>query len=581
MVPPKSLLKRLWQDELRQHLPVLLLALFLMTIEGTMLGALSYMVQPMFDRVFVGGDSGAVWLISGIIFAVFTARAIAGFSQRYLVVLTGLRVTTSIQRRLTAHLLSLDTGFFQMNAPGALIERVRGDAQALQASSSAALMTMGRDSVSLVALLSVAVWIDWLWALLVFAGVPLIALPLVWLQSRIRGNTRRAREHSATLSTRLDEIFHGIPAIKVNTLEANEQARFAASVDDYLSAERSSQIGLAALPALIDIMAAIGFLGVLTIGGQQIIAGEKSVGEFMSFFTAMALIFDPLRRLSNVTGQIQAALASLERLYQLFDSRPQVVPPANPRFTAVPSGDITFENVSFAYGDKTVLKNLSFTAKQGQTTAFVGASGAGKTTVFNLLPRLLDPTEGQILIGGQPLRETDLHALRAHFAQVSQDAALFDESIAQNIRLGRLDATPEQIEAAAERATVLDFARDLPLGLDSPAGPRGSNLSGGQRQRVAIARAMLRDAPVLLLDEPTSALDARSEAVIQTALDRLATGRTTLVIAHRLATIRNADKIIVMDQGGLVDEGTHEELIARGGLYAQLHALQFSDDKTA
>ena len=577
-LPPKNLLRRVWTDYVRIHLRRLLLALALMTVEGGMLGALSYMVKPMFDRVFVEGQENALGLIVGAIFVIFTSRAIAGFLQRSIVVTTGLKVITHMQRDLTAHLLSLDTGFFLKNAPGGLIERVRGDAQALQQAASTALMTMGRDTVSLISLLAVVLWIDWVWALLVFVGVPVIVLPVIALQKLIRARSRAAREASATISTRLDEIFHGMTAIKVNRLEEYEANRFAQAVDRFFRAQRTAQVGQAALPAAIDVLAALGFLGVLLYGGQQILDGQKSVGEFMSFFTAMALIFDPLRRLSNVTGQINAALASLERLYQLFDARPQVVqrPPATAAAPAVPvpDGDIMFRDVHVAYDDQPVLRGLDFTARRGQTTALVGASGAGKSTVFNLLTRLIEPQSGAITIGGTDITTVEAAALRGHFALVAQDAALFDETIRQNIALGRLDATDAQIEAAAERATVADFAARLPHGLDSPAGPRGANLSGGQRQRVAIARAMLRDAPVLLLDEPTSALDARAEAAIQQALARLAEGRTTLVIAHRLATIRDADHILVLDQGRVAEQGRHEDLLANGGLYTQLHKLQ-------
>ncbi|WP_267905426.1 ABC transporter permease, partial [Halovulum marinum] len=321
---PTGLLRRVWSDYVRAHLPRLLLALGLMSIEGGMLGALSYMVKPMFDRVFVDGQAGALGLIVGAVFVIFTARAVAGFFQRTIVVTTGLKVITRMQRDLTAHLLSLDTGFFLKNAPGGLIERVRGDAQALQQAASTALMTLGRDSVSLVSLLAVVLWIDWVWALLVFVGVPVIVLPVVALQRLIRARSRAARQASALISTRLDEIFHGMTAIKVNRLEAHEADRFAQAVERFFRAQRTAQVGQAALPAAIDVLAALGFLGVLLYGGQQILDGQKSVGEFMSFFTAMALIFDPLRRLSNVSGQLNAALASLERLYQLFDARPRV-----------------------------------------------------------------------------------------------------------------------------------------------------------------------------------------------------------------------------------------------------------------
>jgi len=572
----RDLLHRVWREHVAQHMRVLLVALVLMTIEGGMLGVLSYMVRPMFDRIFVAGDTSAIAGIAITVFVLFVARAAAGFGQRYLVVLTGLRVTTGIQKDLAGHLLSLDTRFFQINPPGGLIERVRGDAQALQQTASAALMNLGRDTIGLVSLLAVVLWIDWVWALLVFAGIPVVVLPIVLLHRRIRATTAAARRSSADISTRLDEIFHGMLAIKLNRLEDHEHGRFDTTVDQFLRAERRSQAGRAGLPAMIDLLAAIGFLGVLIVGGHEIAAGDKTVGEFMSFFTAMVLLFGPLRRLSNVSGHIQAAMASLDRLYSLFDSTPEIVSPPGVAAAPLPPGDIRVEDVHFGYDGTPVLRGLSLTAVQGRVTALVGASGAGKSTVFNLLTRLIEPQQGRVTIGGTGIETVNLQSLREHFAMVSQDAALFDESIRQNIRLGRLDADDAAVEAAAEEAKVMEFARDLPGGLDSPAGPRGANLSGGQRQRVAIARAILRDAPVLLLDEPTSALDARSEALIQEALERLSAGRTTLVIAHRFATIRDADLILVLDKGKLVDQGRHDELLARGGLYAQLYEMQFA-----
>ena len=567
-----NLLIRLWRDHVVQFWPLLVVAFLLMVIEGSSLGAISYLIQPLFDEVFVAGDAGAVTWVAMAISGVFVLRAISGFGQRVLIVTVGLRVTTNLQSRLLAHLLGLDARYFQDNAPGALIERVRGDTLALQGLASATLMTLGRDTISVISLLAVMIWSDWQWALLALAGVPLLIFPLTFLQRLIRKTTRAAREAASRLSTQLDEIFHGIVSIKVNRLERHESSRFDREVNGFLAAQLRAERGKAANPALIDIIAAIGFMAVLVYGGHQIMSGDKTVGQFMSFFTALALVFDPLRRLSALAGNVQAAMASLDRLYEVLEAQPTILSPARPK--ALTPGDVVFDEVDFTYGDTPVLQGLSFTAAEGRTTALVGPSGAGKSTVFALLSRLVDPVSGQITLGGTATTEADIERLRDSIALVGQAEALFDETIAQNIRLGRLDASDDEVRAAAKAASVLDFAETLPLGLDTPVGPRGSSLSGGQRQRVTIARAMLRDAPILLLDEPTSALDAQSEKLVGEALARLSKGRTTLVIAHRLSTIRDADLIVVMDKGRVVEQGSHEALMQAGGAYARLHQLQ-------
>ena len=300
----------------------------------------------------------------------------------------------------------------------------------------------------------------------------------------------------------------------------------------------------------------------------------------MAFFTAMALAFEPLRRLGTLSGQMQTAAASIDRIGSILGEEPRITSPAAPLAAPTGAPEIRLEAVGLAYDDLPVLKGASFIAEAGKTTALVGASGAGKSTVFNVLTRLVDPQGGSVTIGGTEVAAMTLAGLRGLISVVAQDAALFDETLRDNILLGRTGVSPEHLDKVLTAAHVSDFLDRLPEGLDSPAGPRGSNLSGGQRQRVAIARALLRDTPILLLDEATSALDTKSEAIVQEALDRLSEGRTTLVIAHRLSTVRNADKIVVMDQGQVVDQGTHDELLKRGGLYAELYRLQFKAEET-
>ncbi len=568
-----------WRAYVRHRLPLLFLALVLMSVEGSMLGALSYLMRPMFDQAFVMGDAASVYWIAGAVAAVFTLRALAAFSHRLLMSVLGERVIADVQSDLLAHLMRLDLGFFQTHSPGILIERVRGDSVALRMLFGNVIAAFGRDAVALVALLAVALSIDWVWTLIAAVGTPLLIVPIVLLQRVVRRYAVRARVAAANNTNRLDEIFHGITTIQLGGSEAREALRYRQSQKQYVRAQNRTEAGAAAITALMDILAAAGFAGVLSYGGLQIIAGTKTVGEFMSFFTAMGLVFEPMRRLGGVSAALQTALASIERLHQLLLVPVAIQSPAGATPAAPARGDtrVELQDVGFGYGQDPVLRQLSFVAEAGQTTALVGPSGAGKTTVFALLTRLADPKGGAVLIGGHDIRTLSLTDVRQLFSVVSQDAALFDETIRDNILMGRADVTDARLAEVLAAAHVTEFLDRMPLGLQTPAGPRGSGLSGGQRQRIAIARAILRDAPILLLDEATSALDAQSEALVQDALARLSQGRTTLVIAHRLATIRGADKIVVMDRGQVVDQGRHDELIVRGGLYAELNRLQFAD----
>lgn len=577
--PAKVMTRWLWAGYLRRHLPIIIVAMVLMATEGATLGALSLMVRPMFDQVFIGGNRDAVFWVAIGIFSIFVFRALAGFGQRVLMASVSEKVSAQLQKNLVGHMLTLDSSFFLNHSPGTLIERVRGDTKAASNIWATTFSTLGRDLVALVSLLGVAISIDWFWTLIAVGGAPLLVIPLMALQKFVRARSREARNSAATIATRLDEIFHGINTIKLNSTEARESNRFGGEVGKFVIAQIRSVAARAGMPALIDVVAGIGFFGVLIYGGHQIIDGEKTVGEFMSFFTAMSLVFEPLRRLGNITGIWQVALTSMERLYYVFQQTPSIYSP--PTVSALPASpetaDVVLEKVNFAYGELPVLNDVSFVAKAGQTTALVGASGAGKSTVFNILTRLADPQDGHASIGGINVGQLELKELRKLFSVVTQDTQLFDETVRDNVLLGQ-NTSLEQLSNVLQAAHVADFLPNLSLGLETPAGPRGSALSGGQRQRIAIARALFRDTPILLLDEATSALDAKSEAIVQAALERLSSGRTTLVIAHRLATIRSADHIVVMDQGRVVDQGTHKELVARGGIYADLCRLQFSDD---
>ncbi len=574
-----QLLKWLWRDYLKKHMGLLLVAVVFMAIEGATMGALAKLMQPMFDQVFVAGQENALIWVGLVLVGIFVLRAVAGVTQKVLLTRISMKSAADMRIDLLDRMMVQDGAFHQTHPPGFLIQRVQTDVNAIGAVWQAVITGTGRDLIGLIVLLGVAISIDPIWALLACIGVPLMVLPAALAQKFVRARSREARDLGASLSTRLDEVFHGIVQIKLNALERYQARQYRDLTKTYVRTEVRAAFGSSAIPGMIDIMSGVGFMAVILYGGSEIISGDKTIGQFMTFFTAMGFTFNPLRRLGAISGLWQTAAAALERIKELMDAPVNLKSPARPVAAPVTSPDIALTGVSLSYGDAKVLDDLNLTAAAGQTTALVGASGAGKSTIFNLLTRLLDPQTGTVTIGGVAIKDMEISDLRSMFSVVTQEALLFDETLRENIVLGRTDVTDDDLQKVLEAAHVADFLPNLEKGLETRVGPRGSALSGGQRQRVVIARALLRNTPILLLDEATSALDAQSEKVVQQALDRLSQGRTTIVIAHRLSTIRGADKIVVMDRGHVMDAGKHEELLARGGIYADLYRLQFEDGK--
>lgn len=558
----------------------MLIAVVFMVLEGSMLGILSYMMQPMFDEVFVGGNGKMLYWVGLVLITIFVVRAISSVVQKVLLTTVAQRTAAALRIDLLDQMMKQDGAFHQSHPPGFLIQRVQSDVNAVGDVWRAIITGAGRDLIGLFVLLGVAISVDPVWALLACIGIPILVLPAAMAQRFVRKQAGIARDLGATLSTRLDEVFHGIVQIKLNALEQYQSRQYRILTRKFVRTEVKSAFGASAIPAMIDIISGIGFMTVILYGGSEIIAGEKTIGQFMTFFTAMGFAFDPLRRLGGISGLWQIAAAAIERVKELLDAPVTLASAENPKPAPTDTPEVTLGNVTLSYGDTTILHNLSLVAEPGQTTALVGASGAGKSTIFNLLTRLVDPQSGTVKIGGVSASDMALEDLRGLFSVVTQEALLFDETLRENILLGRTDVTEDHLQTVLEAAHVADFVSNLPDGLETKVGPRGSALSGGQRQRVVIARALLRDTPILLLDEATSALDAQSEHVVQEALDKLSAGRTTIVIAHRLSTIRGADKIVVMDRGRVMDQGSHEELLDRGGIYADLYRLQFHDGKT-
>ena len=577
--PSRALLRWLWQSYLKKHIWLLLLAVLFMAVEGATLGALARLMEPMFDTVFVAGNQSALVWVAAFLMGIFIARAIASVVQKVLLTRIAQRSAADMRIDLLNQMMLQDGAFHQTHPPGFLIQRVQSDVNVVGDVWRAIITGAGRDFIGLLVLMGVAISVDPVWALLACVGIPLMVLPAAAAQRFVRARAGEARDLGATLATRLDEVFHGIVQVKLNALEKYQSRQYHELTDRFVKTEVRAAFGNAAIPSLIDIMSGIGFMTVILYGGSEIISGDKTIGQFMTFFTAMGFTFNPLRRLGGIAGLWQTAAAALERIKELLDAPVTLENPAAPAQPPKGTPDVHLRDVTLNYGETQVLKGLTLKAEAGQTTALVGASGAGKSTIFNLLTRLVDPAQGRAEIGGVATTEMNLSDLRGLFSVVTQEALLFDETLRENIVLGRSDIPEDRLQEVLDAAHVSDFLPNLENGLDTHVGPRGSALSGGQRQRVVIARALLRDTPILLLDEATSALDTQSEQVVQKALDRLSKGRTTLVIAHRLSTIRDADKILVMDQGRVVDEGTHDNLLEKGGRYADLYNLQFRGDE--
>ena len=571
-----TLMLWVWREYLSKYKWFLVFSAVLMAIEGSSLGAISYLMAPLFDSGFAKGNSDELWIVGLILAGIFAVRGITSIIYKIVLSFVTQNASADVRTDLLRHLMIQDNAYHQTHPPGFLIQRIQSDVQSINSIWAGFISRAARDLISLLALLAVAINIDPIWTLVACVGTPLLIMPAFVVQKFVRRRAREVRDLGARIATLLDEVFHGINPTKLNRLEHYQAKKFRFSNRKMVRSEIRAAAGSASIASMVDFTAGFGFFCVLIYGGSEIVNGEKTVGQFMSFFTAIGMTFEPLRRLGGMTGMWQIAAASIERIKEILDTQPSLIDPKNP--VAAPTGYLGVElrGVNLAFGETEVLRGTSFTAESGETTAIVGASGAGKSTVFNVLTRLIDPQSGDVLIGGVNAKEVSLADLRGLFSVVSQDAMLFDETLRENILLGQEDIPDDRLQQILEAAHVAEFLPSLADGLDTEVGPRGSSLSGGQRQRVVIARALLRDKPILLLDEATSALDAQSETFVQEALDQLSKGRTTLVIAHRLSTVREAHKILVMDKGQVVDQGTHDELLERGGLYAELYRLQFS-----
>ncbi|MDD1527857.1 ABC transporter [Bradyrhizobium sp. WBOS7] len=514
-----------------------------------------------------------------VMLAVVGVLALASAARYYLVMTIGERIVADLRRDVFAHLLSLSPAFFDSARSGELISRLTADTTQLKSAVGASVSIALRNLMMFLGATAMMVITSPKLSGFVLLAIPLIVLPLVAFGRWVRRLSRNAQDTLAEASAYAGELVGAIRTVQAYTSEGFAEKRFGGEVEHAYEAARTSTQARAVLTAIIIFIVFASVVAILWIGSHDVLTGAISPGRLGQFVLYAVFAAAGLGQLSEVWGEVSAASGAAERLFEILHVKPDITAPASVRALPVPArGEVGFDQVSFAYParrDVKVLDAVSFTVRPGEKVAIVGPSGAGKSTIFHLLLRFYDPRSGTISLDGVPVKSADPRDFRARIALVPQESVVFAASARENIRFGRPDATDAEVERAAELAHAAEFIRRLPEGFQTPLGERGVTLSGGQRQRIAIARAILRDAPLLLLDEATSALDAESETLVQTALEELMRHRTTLVIAHRLATVLSCDRILVMDQGRIVEQGTHAELVAANGLYARLARLQF------
>ncbi|MDD1533504.1 MULTISPECIES: ABC transporter ATP-binding protein/permease [unclassified Bradyrhizobium] len=514
-----------------------------------------------------------------VMLAVVGVLALASAARYYLVMTIGERIVADLRRDVFAHLLSLSPAFFDSARSGELISRLTADTTQLKSAVGASVSIALRNLMMFLGATAMMVITSPKLSGFVLLAIPLIVLPLVAFGRWVRRLSRNAQDTLAEASAYAGELVGAIRTVQAYTSEGFAEKRFGGEVEHAYEAARTSTQARAVLTAIIIFIVFASVVAILWIGSHDVLTGAISPGRLGQFVLYAVFAAAGLGQLSEVWGEVSAASGAAERLFEILHVKPDITAPASVRALPVPArGEVGFDRVSFAYParrDVNVLDAVSFTVRPGEKVAIVGPSGAGKSTIFHLLLRFYDPRSGTISLDGVPVKSADPRDFRARIALVPQESVVFAASARENIRFGRPDATDAEVERAAELAHAAEFIRRLPEGFQTPLGERGVTLSGGQRQRIAIARAILRDAPLLLLDEATSALDAESETLVQTALEELMRHRTTLVIAHRLATVLSCDRILVMDQGSIVEQGTHAELVAANGLYARLARLQF------
>ncbi|MET0002548.1 lipid A export permease/ATP-binding protein MsbA [Candidatus Thiodiazotropha sp. LNASS1] len=540
--------------------------------------AIPWLMKPMLDGSFVEKDPAIIFWSPILLILLFSIRGIMNFISGVAFEWVAGKVVLDLRRMMIERILTMGTPYFDAHATGSLISKVTFNVNQVTMAATKVLTTLVKDTIIIIGLLAYMLYLNWLLTLAVFMAMPIIVVAVRYLAIRLRRVNRALQQTMGVMTQVLEESIRGHKVIKIFEGRPYEQRRFLERANWVRRYNMKSKVAGSAHMPLVEFVGAAMIAALVYVSTHQTAAGELTVGGFVSLMVAIGLLFSPLKRLTGINQPLQKGLAAAESVFSLVDEQPEA--DNGTRSLENVEGRVSFDAVSFRYPamDKDALKPISFEMEPGSTVALVGHSGGGKTTIANLIPRFYTPTGGRILIDGIDIQELSLISLRRQISYVGQDSVLFDDSVAANIAYGAVgEVSHEQIVEAAKSAYALEFIQRLPDGFDTVIGEDGIRLSGGQRQRLAIARALIKDAPVLLLDEATSALDTESERYVQAALKTLTQERTTLVIAHRLSTIQHADKILVIQDGELVEEGKHQQLIDQKGVYYQLCHHQFSD----
>ena len=561
----------------RRHLwPAFSFALFFNFLYGASTGFVPLVIRYLFDDILPSSDRSRLYLAPIVILVVILLRAVSQYLGAYLTESVGQSITADLRRDLAQRILDLPQSYVDRNPSTVLVSRVLTDVTLVKTGIVDGFSSVFKDSLTLVVLVAVAFYQDWLLSIIAFILFPLAIYPVLNSSKKVRRHSSKGQLSLARLASFLQESVIGLRVVKIFGMQSYELARFEEENQSVLRAALKTTKAKLANQPLMEVLGAIGFSAVLVYGGENVIAGTRTTGNFFAFLTSLYLCYAPFKGIARSNSTLQQGVSAAQDLFGILDTQADPPEPVQPREIMPISGGMKASNVSFAYEEERVIDDLDLDLPMGSTIALVGASGGGKSTIIDLFCRFYDPSSGVISIDGVDLRDVSLGSLRALISVVDQNTFLFNDTVSGNIAYGLASASAEQIEHAARAANAHDFISQLPDGYATVIGENGTMLSGGQRQRIAIARALIKNAPLLFLDEATSALDSASEQVVQEALDRLMANRTTLVVAHRLSTVVNADRICVIEAGRLVESGSHTELLARGGRYAHLFLTQFA-----